>query len=370
MEDTAIIDLYWARDEAAVQESDRKYGAFCRTIALNIVYAREDAEECVNDTWLRAWNAMPPARPSPLRAFLGRITRNLSLDRYRAARAQKRGGGEMEYLLEELGQCVPGTDNVEGAFDAKETARIFSRFLDGLPPMQRQVFLRRYWFGDGVSDIAARFSMREGTVKSNLHRIREKLRLTLEQGGGGAVSKREHLFEAIGLVDDHLIEEAADAPTDGHALEEVGGHGRLCGAGHRPGRLVHEPAVPGCGASMSQNTTSDSAAPVTEETTETTEGTAPEEPAPADTAEPEAAGDEDAADAADDAGQTGGNGAYEGVMEAAEVPVLGIYAGDGLTVERRTSMVCVNGGATVSDTYLLTNTGDEELTVEMSRPEA
>ena len=167
MEDIAIIDLYWARDEAALRESDRKYGAFCRAIARNILAVWEDAEECVNDTWLRAWNAMPPARPTPLRAFLGRITRNLSLDRFRSARAQKRGGGGMEYLLDELNECLPAPGS--------------SRFLGSQPPLQRQVFLRRYWFGDSVAAIARRFAMNEGTVKSSLHRTRERLRRMLEQ---------------------------------------------------------------------------------------------------------------------------------------------------------------------------------------------
>ncbi len=183
MEDTAIIDLYWARSERALLESERKYGAFCLTIASNILSAREDAEECVNDTWLRAWNAIPPARPSPLRAFLGRITRNLSLDRYRAARAQKRGGGSLEVLLDELGQCLPAGESVEGAFDARETAAVISRFLEGLPPLQRQLFLRRYWYGDGIDALARRFAMREGTVKSGLFRLREKLRRVLEEEG-------------------------------------------------------------------------------------------------------------------------------------------------------------------------------------------
>ena len=183
MEDSVIIDLYWKRDEAALVESDRKYGAFCRAIARNILTVREDAEECVNDTWLRAWNAMPPARPSPLRAFLGRITRNLSLDRYRAARARKRGGGEMELLLEELGQCVPAAESVEGTFDARETAAVITRFLEDLPPVQRQLFLRRYWFGDDIAAVARRFAMREGTVKSSLFRLREKLRRVLEEEG-------------------------------------------------------------------------------------------------------------------------------------------------------------------------------------------
>ena len=183
MEDTAIIALYWARDEAAIGESNTKYGGFCRTVALNILSVREDAEECVNDTWLRAWNAIPPARPSPLRAFFGKITRNLSLDRFRAARAQKRGCGNMELILEELGECVGSGESVEGSFDAKETAAVISRFLEGQQPLQRQIFLRRYWFGDGIGEIARRFAMREGTVKSNLFRTRERLREALEREG-------------------------------------------------------------------------------------------------------------------------------------------------------------------------------------------
>lgn len=183
MEDAAIIDLYWARDESALWESSQKYGAFCRTIACNILPVREDAEECVNDTWLRAWNAIPPARPSPLRAFLGRITRNLSLDRFRAARAQKRGGGEMEILLEELGHCIPAGGSVEGSFDARQTAAVITRFLEAQPAMQRQIFMRRYWFGDSIEEIARRFAIKSGTVKSGLFRTREKLRQELEREG-------------------------------------------------------------------------------------------------------------------------------------------------------------------------------------------
>ncbi len=183
MEDTAIVALYWERDETAISESNTKYGSFCRTVAWNILSVREDAEECVNDTWLRAWNAIPPARPSPLRAFFGKITRNLSLDRFRAARAQKRGNGNMELILEELQECVGSGEDVEGAFDAKETAAVITRFLDGRPPLQRQIFLRRYWFGDDIAAIARRFALREGTVKSNLFRMRERLRRVLEEEG-------------------------------------------------------------------------------------------------------------------------------------------------------------------------------------------
>ena len=122
MDDNAIIELFFARSEQAIRELDGKYGKVCHSLSYNILHSRQDAEECVNDAYLGTWNAIPPARPSPLRAFFGKITRNLSLDRFRAARAQKRGSGNMELILEELGECVGGGDSVEGAFDARETA--------------------------------------------------------------------------------------------------------------------------------------------------------------------------------------------------------------------------------------------------------
>ena len=107
MEDSAIIDLYWARQERALEETDRKYGSYCWTIAHNILKNRQDTEECVNDTWLKAWNAMPPHRPAILSSFLGTITRNLSLDRYQAGRTGKRGGGRVTVALDELEDCIP-----------------------------------------------------------------------------------------------------------------------------------------------------------------------------------------------------------------------------------------------------------------------
>ena len=182
MEDAAIVSLYWARDERALSESSEKYGTFCAGIAHGILKNPEDAEECVNDTWLRAWDAIPPARPSPLRAFLGRITRNLSFDRWRAARAAKRGGGQTEALLDELSECLPG-GTVEQDFDARRTAAAISRFLRTEPPLRRQLFLRRYWYGDSVAELAARFRMREGTVKSTLARLRTRLQAALGREG-------------------------------------------------------------------------------------------------------------------------------------------------------------------------------------------
>jgi len=183
LEDQAIIALFWARKEQALEETDRKYGSYCWTIANNILRNREDTEECVNDTWLKAWSAMPPARPTILSSFLGRITRNLSLDRYKAGRAGKRGGGNVPVALEELADCVPGLDSVEQTVAEAELSRTVDRFLRTLPERDCCLFLRRYWYLDSMSDIARRYQMAEGTVKSNLYRTRQKLRGYLEQEG-------------------------------------------------------------------------------------------------------------------------------------------------------------------------------------------
>ena len=170
MEDSAIIDLYWAREERALSETDAKYGGYCRSIAHNILKNREDSEECVSDTWLHAWNAMPPQRPSLLSSFLGRITRNLSFDRCRRQNAEKRGG-------------VPAPGRVEQALEARELAEAIDRFLRTLPERECSIFLRRYWYVDSVQDIAARYALRENTAKSILFRTREKLRRYLAGEG-------------------------------------------------------------------------------------------------------------------------------------------------------------------------------------------
>lgn len=183
MEDSGIIDLYWARQERALEETDRKYGSYCWTIAHNILRSREDTEECVNDTWLKAWNAMPPQRPRILSSFLGKITRNLSLDRYKASRTGKRGGGRVTVALEELEQCLPSSANVEQALADAELARVIDRFLRGLPEKECCIFMRRYWYVDSMQEIARRYHLSEGTVKSSLHRTRNKLRAYLEQEG-------------------------------------------------------------------------------------------------------------------------------------------------------------------------------------------
>lgn len=183
MDDQKIIDLYWAREERALTETDTKYGNLCRSIAYQILHDRWDSEECVNDTWLRAWHAMPPQRPTALSAFLSRITRNLSLDRYKAARAEKRGGGQMPVALEELGDCIPARTSVEEAIELQELTAVLDRFLRDLPEKECCIFLRRYWYVDSTAEIARRYEMAEGSVKSTLFRVRKKLRACLEKEG-------------------------------------------------------------------------------------------------------------------------------------------------------------------------------------------
>ena len=183
MEDSKIIDLYWARKEQALAETDAKYGSYCRTIARNILRNFEDTEECVSDTWLHAWNSMPPQRPGILSAFLGRITRNLSFDRCKYQQAAKRGGGALPLALDELGECIPASGRVEHALEQKELAATIDRFLRTLPEKDCNLFLRRYWYLDSVAALAERFSMNENTVKSRLHRTRLRLKEVLLREG-------------------------------------------------------------------------------------------------------------------------------------------------------------------------------------------
>lgn len=183
MEDEKIVALYWARAENAIAETSAKYGSYCHTIARNILGNTQDAEESVNDTWLDAWHSMPPQRPSLLGAFLGAITRRLSIDKWRRRSAQKRGGGQTELALEELSECVPaGSDTAQSA-EANLLAAVLEDFLAGLPETERRVFLCRYWYLDPVAEIARRFSFSESKVKSMLYRTRARLRARLEKEG-------------------------------------------------------------------------------------------------------------------------------------------------------------------------------------------
>lgn len=183
MDDAAIIDLYWARSEQAIEATAARYGSYCSAIAFRILNDSGDAEECVNDTWLRAWNAMPPQRPGRLSAFLGRITRNLALDRWSARHAAKRGGQEAALALEELSYCIAARHSPEQQVDDAELAGAVNRFLHSLPVRPRNIFLARYWSFLPLKEIAGRYEMRENAVKVSLHRTRQNLRAFLKQEG-------------------------------------------------------------------------------------------------------------------------------------------------------------------------------------------
>lgn len=183
MRDESIIQLYFERDETAIGETNRKYGSYCYRVADNILHSREDSEECVNDTWLRAWDAIPPARPSCLKLFLARITRNLSFNRFKARNAQKRGEGETALVLEELEECLPGGRDTEEEFLAEELAGSINRFVRSLPVRDGDIFIRRYFFADSLPGIAKRYGMAESSVRVVLHRTRKKLRVRLEEEG-------------------------------------------------------------------------------------------------------------------------------------------------------------------------------------------
>ena len=183
MEDKEIIDLYFDRSETAISQTAVKYGNYCYHIAYNILSDREDSEESVNDTYLAAWNNMPPRRPNVLSAFLGKLTRYISLDRWKARTAYKRGGGEVALSLEELEECLPGGENPEKAFAKKEVLRCINGFLEALPETERKVFVRRYWYLDSTQAIAQRFGFSQSKVTAMLHRIRGKLRKRLEKEG-------------------------------------------------------------------------------------------------------------------------------------------------------------------------------------------
>lgn len=182
MDDAAIISLYWQRDESAIAATDLQYGGFCHRIAINILISREDSEECVNDTYHKAWDAMPPQRPSSLRAFLGRIVRNLSLDRYRANRAKKRDAG-ITTMLSELEDCVPSLHNVEREIETKQLSQLIDGWLHTLVQDDRVLFVRRYFYGDAVSLLAAQCDVTPNQMAQRMLRLRKSLKAALDKEG-------------------------------------------------------------------------------------------------------------------------------------------------------------------------------------------
>lgn len=183
MEDSQIVELYWQKNADAISETSSKYGSYCFAIADNILRSAEDSEECVNDTWLHAWNAMPPQRPSVLRMFLAKITRNLSINRFNARSAEKRGGGEINLVLDELADCLAGGTDVEAVYEGRELEQCVRRFVRGLPERDGNVFVRRYFFTEPVAAIARRYGLTENNVMVILSRTRKKLKLKLVKEG-------------------------------------------------------------------------------------------------------------------------------------------------------------------------------------------
>lgn len=183
MDDKSIIDLYFSRNEDAIAQTDKKYGRYCYSIAYNILTNKEDAEESVSDTYMTAWRAIPPRRPSVLSTFLGKITRHISIDRWRERSATKRGGGEVPLALEELKDCISGMQDVEMEYERKEILKIYVKFLDALPNIERRVFLCRYWYVEPIETIADTFGFSQSKVKTMLHRTRAKLRKQFAKEG-------------------------------------------------------------------------------------------------------------------------------------------------------------------------------------------
>lgn len=184
MKQHEIIKLYKLRKEQAITETDKKYGAYCKKIAYNILNDIRDVEECMNDTYLKVWNTIPPEEPENLVTYIGRIARNTSLDIYRRKRARKRGAGEMELILEELAECCVSCENEPGKLmEEKEMAELINGYLKKLSKLSRDIFINRYWYARSIKEISEMYGLNENTVKSRLYQTRIKLRDCLEKEG-------------------------------------------------------------------------------------------------------------------------------------------------------------------------------------------
>ena len=182
MEDQGIIALFFDRSEQAIMETAKKYGGYCYSIAYNILASNEDAEESVDDTYLTVWNTIPPRKPNSLHAFLGKVTRHISIDRWRRRCAQKRGGKEVDLALEELEECA-GQNDLEEEIAHREFIQLLNSFLAALPETERNVFLCRYWYMDSIDAIAGITGFSQSKVTSMLHRTRGRLRKKLREEG-------------------------------------------------------------------------------------------------------------------------------------------------------------------------------------------
>lgn len=183
MDDINIIELYWQRNESAISETKAKYGNYCYSIAYRILNNNEDAEECENDTYLELWRTIPPQRPKLFSAYLGTITRQKAIDKWRKKNADKRGGGEFQLSLNELEGCISNENSINDTLEAEELAKEISKFLRTLPTNECNVFLRRYWYFDSITEICKRYGYGQSKVKMMLKRTREKLISYLEKEG-------------------------------------------------------------------------------------------------------------------------------------------------------------------------------------------
>lgn len=183
MDDEQIVELYWQRNENAINCTAEKYGKYCYSVAYNILGDASDSEESVNDTYLDAWNSMPPHRPSVLSAFLGKITRRTAIDKWRRKSADKRGSGQVPDALEELSECIPDKQSVESSFEAKHLSEVINDFIRRLPETEQKVFVRRYWHVESIQTISDKFGFSQSKVKSMLFRTRDKLRERLSREG-------------------------------------------------------------------------------------------------------------------------------------------------------------------------------------------
>lgn len=181
MTDDKIIQLFFQRKEVAIEETHKKYGSYCFKIANNILNSREDSEECLNDTWLKTWDSIPPTRPIHFNLFLAKIIRNFAINKYRSKHTHKRGKGEIVLVLDELEECIAGQSDVETLYIAEELQNTINKFVRGLPERDGNVFIRRYFYADSISDISNQYHISENNVRVILSRTRNKLRIMLER---------------------------------------------------------------------------------------------------------------------------------------------------------------------------------------------
>ena len=183
MFDEEIVEMYWARSEDAILETSKKYGKYCFSIAYNILRDNEDSNECVNDTYFKAWNSMPSHRPDRLSTFLGKITRNIALNKYEYYSAQKRGAGQLEGVIDELSECISGEESPESVIDRMICDDVINTFLAGQTAENRKIFVSRYWYACTVAEISQKYHISENSITVRLYRMRNALKSILKKEG-------------------------------------------------------------------------------------------------------------------------------------------------------------------------------------------